>query len=233
MTKEPLILAIEDEQPIRSLLKTSLLAHGYAWEEASTAETGLSLGLSLKPDLVLLDLGLPDRDGLRLIEPLRVQSPIIVLSARGSEDDKVQALERGADDYLTKPFGEQELLARVRAVLRRGTPTESLLTFGPLHWDRTARRLFLEGEEVHLSPVEYRLFSAMALRPGRILTHSWLLQEVWGRRSDEMVHYVRIGVSGLRKKLERTGTQFLHTEVGSGYRFFGSYSSERPPSSTT
>jgi two-component system KDP operon response regulator KdpE len=226
VTKEPLILGIEDEPDLRAFLKSTLEGRGYAWAEAPTAEGGISLALSLRPDLVLLDLGLPDRDGMDILTLLGNLAPVVVLSARGREADKVAALEAGADDYLTKPFGPDELLARIKVVLRRaGTPVAAeaeVLTFDDLTWDRSGRRVFLAGEEIHLTPVEYRLFGVLALRPGRILTHSWLLREVWGRESPDLLHYVRIAVAGLRKKLEphSASTRFLHTEVGVGYRFF-------------
>jgi two-component system KDP operon response regulator KdpE len=226
MTKEPLVLIVDDEPDIRAFLGSSLGSRGYTWAEAASANEGISLALSLRPDLVLLDLGLPDRDGMDILHLLGNVAPVIVLSARGREADKVAALEAGADDYLTKPFGPDELLARIRVVLRRSgapvAPEAEVLTFDDLTWDRAGRRVFLAGEEVHLTPIEYRLFGVLALRPGRILTHPWLLREVWGRESPDLLHYVRIAIAGLRKKLEPTpaSTRFLHTEVGVGYRFF-------------
>jgi len=228
VTKEPLILVVDDEPAIRAFLRSSLAARGWASEEAATAETGLTLALSLNPDLVLLDLGLPDLDGVEVITRLRKTSrvPIVVLSARDQERDKVEALNAGADDYLTKPFGLDELTARIKVALRHrsgpASPDGPTQTFGPMTWDPAARRVFVAGEEVHLTPVEYRLLVVLAQSPGRILTHSRLLQEVWGLASLDSVHYVRIAMASLRKKLEHDpgNPRFIHTEVGTGYRFF-------------
>jgi two-component system KDP operon response regulator KdpE len=226
VTPRVLLLVIEDEAGIRDFLRTELGAAGFASEEAATGAQGLTLTESLQPDLVLLDLGLPDLDGLVVLARLRQRSnlPVIILSARGTERDKVKALEAGADDYLTKPFGAAELLARVHAVLRRAAPAlatvDQSVTVGPVVWDRSAHSVTLDGERMHLTPTEYRLFAALALQAGRVVTHHALLQEVWGRRSNEMLHYVRIGIAGLRKKLEPRpdSAQVLHTEVGVGYR---------------
>ncbi len=221
MTKEPLILVVDDEPSIRAFLRASLTSWGYACEEAATADTALSLAASLHPDLVLLDLGLPDLDGKEVAERLR-GTPVIVLSARDQEQEKVAALDAGADDYLTKPFGLDELGARIRAALRRRSPAmRGPVEFGGLTWDPDARRVFLDGAEVHLTPVEYRLFTVLASNPGRILTHGRLLQDVWGLSSLESAHYVRIAMAALRKKLERGQEQpgFIRTEVGTGYRF--------------
>ncbi|HTH14989.1 MAG TPA: response regulator [Spirochaetia bacterium] len=228
MTKEPLILIIDDEASIRTFLTNHLSAKGYACEEAATAEMGLTLAASLNPDLILLDLGLPDLDGQEVVLRLRQWGnvPLIVISARDQEAEKVRALEAGADDYLSKPFGLDELAARVRVALRHrsGTATVAGLPqkFGDLVWDAPSRRVFLAGAEVHLTPVEYRLLGVMVANPGRILTHRRLLEDVWGLRSTEFLHYVRIAIVGLRKKLEpKQGTaRFIHTESGTGYRFF-------------
>ncbi len=228
MTKEPLVLIVDDEAPIRAFLRANLTARGYVCEEAATAEMGLTLTASLNPDVVLLDLGLPDLDGQEVVLQLRKASqvPIIVISARAQEAEKVRALEAGADDYVGKPFGLEELAARIRVVLRRKTGSApaagTTQSFGDLLWDTDARRVFLAGGEIHLTPVEYRLLTVLASNPGRILTHRKLLEEVWGLKSTEFLHYVRIAMVGLRKKLEpRQGTtQFIHTEAGTGYRFF-------------
>ena len=228
MTKEPLILIIDDEEPIRLFLKTSLGARGYACEGAPNADLGLTLAASLNPDLILVDLGLPDRDGQFVVAELRKtgQVPIVVLSARDQEQDKVKALDAGADDYLTKPFGLDELAARIKVALRHrqgpGAMGDPVREFGALTWESVARRVFLAGNEIHLTPVEYRLLSVLARNPGRILTHSFLLKEVWGLSSLESVHYVRIAMASLRRKLERDpgDPEFIHTEVGTGYRFF-------------
>ena len=226
MTKEPLILIVDDEAPIRAFLKTNLTQRGYACAEAATAEMALTLAASLHPDLVLLDLGLPDLDGQQVVVKLRRagEVPIIVVSARDQESEKVKALEAGADDYLNKPFGLEELAARIKVVLRRvGVASgDTPKTFGALTWDPAAHRVFVGGQEAHLTPVEYRLLGVLASHPGRILTHGKLLEQVWGLHSNEFVHYVRIAMAGLRKKLEPdpSNPQFIHTEAGTGYRFF-------------
>jgi len=227
MTKEPLILIVDDEPGIRTFLKTNLTARGYACEEAATAEMGLTLAASLHPDVVLLDLGLPDLDGQDMVVRLRKLSQvrIVVISARSQEAEKVRALEAGADDYVAKPFGVDELAARIKVVLRRqagSEPSEPTRTFGELVWDTAARRVFLAGAEVHLTPVEYRLWTVLAGNPGRILTHRRLLEDVWGLTSTEFLHYVRVAMVGLRKKLEPSpgSARFIHTEAGTGYRFF-------------
>jgi two-component system KDP operon response regulator KdpE len=228
MTKEPLILIIDDEAPIRAFLRAGLTSRGYACEEAASADAGLTLAASLNPDLVLLDLGLPDLDGQVVVTRLRARGavPIVVLSARDQEQDKVKALDAGADDYLTKPFGLDELTARIKVALRHrqgpAGPSDPVQTFGDLTWDPAAHRVFVADQEAHLTPVEYRLLTVLARQPGRILTHAWLLKEVWGLSSLESVHYVRIAMAGLRKKLEADpgNPRFIHTEVGTGYRFF-------------
>lgn len=224
--KSELILVIEDDPRIRNFLKPALVSQGYVYEEACLAETGLSLAKSLHPALVLLDLGLPDYDGLELIPSLKNLCGIVVISARGQEAEKVKALELGADDYLTKPFGLAELLARIKVTLRhRGLaelPGQDIKHFGMLTIDTSLRRVFLETEEVHLSPIEYRLLLVLARSPGKILTHSFLLEQVWGRFSQEYSHYVRITMAKLRKKLEKNPLEprFIFTETGVGYRFF-------------
>jgi len=224
VTKEPLVLIVDDEPSIRTFLRVSLRERGYACEETGTGDTALSLAASLHPDLVLLDLGLPDLDGKTVTARLRSVSevPVIVLSARDQEREKVAALNAGADDYLTKPFGLEELNARIRAALRRRTPTEGPQRFDDLVWDATARTVTLGGKDVHLTPVEYRLLAVLAGNPGRVLTHERLLRDVWGLSSLESAHYVRIAMAALRKKLERQPgkPEFIHTEVGTGYRFF-------------
>jgi two-component system KDP operon response regulator KdpE len=227
MTKQPLILIVDDEDSIRAFLRTNLLARGYVCEEAATAEMALTLAASIKPDLVLLDLGLPDLDGQEVVQRLRKASqvPIIVISARTQEAEKVKALEAGADDYVAKPFGLDELGARVKVALRRRqkpASEESPQSFGGLLWDPAARRVHLAGTEVHLTPVEYRLLTVLFSNPGRILTHKTLLEAVWGLTSTEFLHYVRIAMVGLRKKLEPHpgAARFIHTEAGTGYRFF-------------
>lgn len=220
----PKILVVDDEAPVRRYLRTALQAHGY---EVLEAERGLDVVSRIQehqPDLVLLDLGLPDLDGLGVTAYLRpwCQLPIIVLSVRGREQDKVEALDAGADDYLTKPFGISELLARIRAALRRAekNPAPPILEFGSLQLDFSRRQLLREGSEVHLTPTEYELFSLMAREAGKVLTHRQLLRAVWGNAFEDEVHTLRVNISNLRKKIEENPARpaWLVTEPGVGYR---------------
>jgi two-component system KDP operon response regulator KdpE len=225
----PLILVIEDEPPIRRFLRASLRGEGYRLAEAETGQQGLSLAATQPPDLVILDLGLPDMDGLQIIEELRrwSQMPIIILSARDREQDKVVALDRGADDYLSKPFGVGELLARIRVALRHqarisGQPAGAAMRFnvGDLTVDLEARRVFVRGQEAHLTPIEYRLLSTFVQHAGKVLTHRFLLNEVWGPGHSEETHYLRVFTANLRRKLEvdPARPRYLLTEQGVGYR---------------
>lgn len=227
----PIVVVIEDEPQIRRFVRAALEAEGWQVHEAETAKKGLSEAGTRKPDLLVLDLGLPDGDGLDLIRDVRGWSgvPIIVLSARSDETDKIAALDAGADDYLTKPFGVGELLARVRANLRRprnaagdGSATEDdpLFCFGEVEIDRTARLVRRAGKEVHLTPIEYRLLSVLMANAGRVLTHRQLLREVWGPSHVDQSHYLRIYMGHLRQKLEVDPTQPQHllTETAVGYR---------------
>ncbi len=230
MADKPLFLVVEDDRSIRNILKAVLSTQGYGFVEAETGREALSLAASHVPDLVILDLGLPDMDGLGVIQGLRAwsQVPIIVISARGQERDKIAALDAGADDYLSKPFGMGELLARIRVSLRNrarlpawdGAPTAASFRVGDLKVDFEARRVFLGEEEVHLTPIEYTLMTVMARNAGKVLTHNYLLREVWGPGSGDQNHYVRIYMAGLRRKLERDQTRprYIFTEVGVGYR---------------
>ncbi len=230
MADKPLFLVVEDDRSIRNILKAVLSTQGYGFVEAETGREALSLAASHVPDLVILDLGLPDMDGLGVIQGLRAwsQVPIIVISARGQERDKIAALDAGADDYLSKPFGMGELLARIRVSLRNrarlpawdGAPTAASFRVGDLKVDFEARRVFLGEEEVHLTPIEYKLMTVMARNAGKVLTHNYLLREVWGPGSGDQNHYVRIYMAGLRRKLERDQTRprYIFTEVGVGYR---------------
>lgn len=221
------ILVIEDDPQIRRVLSTSLEAYGYEVFTASGGFAGLKLAQKHQPDLIILDLGLPDVDGLDLIRDLRSRAAqeILVLSARGMEDVKVKALDLGADDYLTKPFGMFELLARVRVALRRAhqdvKPEESVaLKSIDVTIDLTHRRVTRSGEEIHLTPIEFRLISTLVRHGGKILTHEQLLSEVWGRGHEENTQYLRIYLGGLRKKLEPNPAQpkALLTVPGVGYR---------------
>jgi len=226
-TTLPLILVIEDEAPIRKYLRVTLQTHGYRVEEASTGLEGLRVTRSAKPDVVLLDLGLPDGDGLERVKELRAESsvPIIVVSARGREEDKVLALDLGADDYLSKPFGTSELLARIRVVLRHsaalsGATPDPAFEVETLKIDFQSHMVWLAGAEVHLSPNEYALLVALARHAGKVMTHRQLLHEVWGGTASAQPHYLRVYMAGLRKKLEADPARphFLLTEPGVGYR---------------
>jgi two-component system KDP operon response regulator KdpE len=224
---KPRILLIEDDPQIRRFLRTSLGVQGYELIEAETGNDGLALAASQVPDVVVLDLGLPDLEGIEVIRRLREWSsmPIIILSARGQERDKVANLDAGADDYLTKPFGMAELLARIRVALRRKLPAEEgkpLPTFalGDLKVDFERRRGFRGQEEIHLTPIEYKLLSVLVKYRGKVVTHSQLLKEVWGPAYTGQNPYLRIFILNLRRKLEDDPTRpyYLITEPGVGYR---------------
>lgn len=220
------VLIIEDDPVIRRFVRSSLEAEGFEVFEADTAERGLVEAGTRQPDVLILDLGLPDRDGGEVIRDVRTWSrmPIIVLSARTLESEKVAALDAGADDYLVKPFGVPELLARVRAQLRRqtisGSEAASVFRFGEVSVDMIQRRITRSGEEIHLTPIEYRLLTALIRGHGRVLTHRQLMIDAWGPGYAERTHYLRIYMKQLREKLEKTPTQptFLLTETGVGYR---------------
>jgi two-component system KDP operon response regulator KdpE len=224
---QPLILLIEDEPQIRRFLRTSLGEHHYRLVEAETGKQGLTQASTQPPDLVILDLGLPDIDGLEVTRQLREWSavPIIVLSARGQEKDKVAALDLGADDYLTKPFGVGELLARIRVALRHAVKNgqaaqDATFTVHDLKVDLAARRVTVANTEVHLTPIEYRLLTTLIRHAGKVLTHSFLLKEVWGPPHVHETHYLRVFMASLRHKLEPDPArpQYLLTEQGVGYR---------------
>ncbi|HEY2824137.1 MAG TPA: response regulator [Gemmatimonadales bacterium] len=222
----PVILLIEDEPQMRRFLRTALESHGYRMVEAPTAREGLAHAAARSPDAVLLDLGLPDADGVELTGRLRewTDMPVIVISARGREEDKVAALDAGADDYLTKPFGVGELLARLRVALRHAVraqaPEDAVITIGDLKVDLAARQVFLRGAEVRLTPTEYKLLALLARDAGRVLTHRQLLKEVWGPNAVEHTHYLRVYMTQLRHKLEDDPTEprYFRTEPGVGYR---------------
>jgi len=226
MPTSPVILIIEDEPPMRRFLRATLRAQGYQAVEAGSAREGLAQAAGRNPDVILLDLGLPDADGLDTARALRELSraPIIVLSARGREYDKVAALDRGADDYLTKPFGVPELLARVRVALRRAAlpnaPAQAVFAVGGLRVDLLRRQVFREGAEVHLTPTEYKLLAALIREAGRVITHRRLLEEVWGANYVDQGHYLRVYMAQLRHKLEPDPSRprLLTTEPGVGYR---------------
>jgi two-component system KDP operon response regulator KdpE len=223
----PLILVVEDEPQIRRFVCAALEREGFRVVEAATAAGGLAIAAQAHPGVTVLDLGLPDRDGLAFIRDLRLWSkaPIVVLSARSAERDKVEALDAGADDYLTKPFGVAELLARVRAALRRSesTPVEStpVFRFGDATVDHLSHRVERAGTEIHLTPIEYRLLALLIANEGRVLTHRQMLLEVWGSVSLEAGAQLRVHVGNLRRKIEADPARPRHilTETGVGYRF--------------
>jgi two-component system KDP operon response regulator KdpE len=222
----PLVLLVEDEVPMRRFLRAALTARSFRVVEAASAREGIVAITASRPDVVLLDLGLPDADGIDVTRGLRewTDVPIIVLSARGRESDKVQALDAGADDYLTKPFGVDELLARMRVALRRSSrtdgPTSSVVVAGPLQVDLDKREVRSGGREMRLTPIEYRLLVCLARHPGRVLTHGQLVKEVWNGASGVEAHHVRVHMSELRKKIEEDPARpkILITEPGVGYR---------------
>jgi two-component system KDP operon response regulator KdpE len=223
----PVVLLIEDEPPMRRFISATLRAHDYHVVEAATAREGLAQAAGRNPDVVLLDLGLPDGDGLDVARAIRrsARTPIIVISARGQEHDKVTALDLGADDYLTKPFGVPELLARMRVALRHAAvsvnaPPEPVFEAGGVHVDLLRREVLRDHQEVHLTPTEYKLLAALVRHAGRVVTHRQLLSEVWGINYAEQTHYLRVYMTQLRHKLERDPARprLLATEPGVGYR---------------
>jgi two-component system KDP operon response regulator KdpE len=220
------ILVVDDEPQIRRALRTSLQAHGYEVETAGNGEDAVLAVAETAPDLVFLDLGLPDMDGTEVIRRMRAFSdvPVIVLSVRDRQADKVAALDAGADDYVTKPFGMEELLARLRAQLRRTRaeePAPPFLRFGDLQVDLARRLVTLRDEAVHLTPTEYALLEALVTNPGKLLTHQWLLQKVWGHGYGRATHYLRVYVRALRTKLgdAAAAPELILTEPGVGYRW--------------
>ena len=223
------VLVVDDEPQIRRALRTSLEAHGYEAESVGTGGEAVVGVADRPPDLVLLDLGLPDLDGTQVIARIRAfsQVPIIVLSVRESQRDKVAALDAGADDYVTKPFGMEELLARARVVLRRKAseePAPPILRSGDLEVDLAKQLVTRGGRPIHLTPTEYGLLEAMATNPGKLLTHQWLLRRVWGQGYGTETTYLRTYVRALRKKLgdDAAAPELIATEPGVGYRWVGS-----------
>ena len=221
------ILVVEDESEIRRVVRLILQAEGYEVFEADGVQRGRIEAGTRRPDMLVIDLGLPDGDGVDLIRELRQWSaaPVIVLSARSGEDDKIAALDAGADDYLAKPFGAGELLARIRAQLRRHlqhTPAgATLIEFGDVRVDLVRRVVERGGEPLHLTPIEYKLLTCLATQPDRVLTHPQLLKAVWGPGHAQDTHYVRVHMANLRKKIEADPSMPKHllTEAGIGYRF--------------
>ncbi|MBI1397500.1 MAG: two-component system response regulator KdpE [Betaproteobacteria bacterium] len=227
MTTRARVLVVEDERQIRRFVRVAVEEEDCDVAEAACVEAALLEASASRPDLVILDLGLPDGDGVDLIRDLRAWSdvPVLILSARSQEDDKIEALDAGADDYLTKPFGVGELRARVRALLRRHVGREGgpspVVEFGRVVVDLTRRLVTRDGEAVHVTPIEYRLLSILLTHPGKVLTQRNLLREVWGPARVESTHYLRVYVGHLRQKLEDDPAQPRHllTETGVGYRF--------------
>lgn len=224
-TVQPKILVIEDDPQIRKFLTITLTSHDYAVIPAETGGEGIRLATSVKPEAVLLDLGLPDMDGTEVIGSLRQWSklPIIVLSVRNKEEEKVKAFDLGANDYVTKPFGTAELLARIRAALRDAIVAqaeETEITIGDLHIDLMKRVVSLRGERIKLSPKEFNLLKVLAMNAGKLLTHKHLMKEVWGEAYTEDNQYLRIYIAQLRQKLEKDPArdQFIINEPGIGYR---------------
>ena len=225
MSQTSTLLVIDDEPQIRKFLRISLASQGYKVLEASTGAEGLSVAALNKPDLVVLDLGLPDMDGQQVLRELREWSvvPVLILSVRASEGEKVEALDSGANDYVTKPFGIQEFLARIRALLRQapaGEQVQSASIFGPLTVDLAFRRVLLEGVEVGLTRKEYAVLAQLARHPGRVITQQQLLKDIWGPTHIDDTHYLRIVVGHLRQKLadDPAAPRFIVTEAGVGYR---------------
>lgn len=224
-----LILVVEDDTSVRNLITTTLKAHGYRHQTAANGQTAILEASSYNPDIVLLDLGLPDMDGVEIIRKIRSWSnmPIIVISARSEDNDKIVALDAGADDYLTKPFSVEELLARLRVTQRRlaimqgGTQEEkSTFTNGKLMLDYGAGCAYMDGKELHLTPIEYKLLCLLSKHVGKVLTHTYITQEIWGRSWENDVASLRVYMATLRKKIESEPDmrQYIQTHIGVGYR---------------
>ncbi|MDQ0195286.1 response regulator [Paenibacillus wynnii] len=225
---KPLILVVEDDKPIRKLITTTLETQGYKYHTAETGESSILEAVSKQPDIIILDLGLPDMDGVDIIKKVRTWSnvPIIVVSARSEDRDKIQALDAGADDYLTKPFSVEELLARLRVTLRRIRydsdkllKDASLFTNGNLKIDYAAGCVWLDEEEIHLTPIEYKLLGLLAKNVGKVLTHNYILHEIWGHYTYD-IPALRVFMATLRKKIEKTPSKpkYIQTHIGVGYR---------------
>lgn len=222
------ILIVEDDAPIRNLIKTTLKAHDYRYTTAKNGNEAILEASSGNPDIILLDLGLPDIDGVEIIRTIRTWSdvPIIVISARSEDTDKIEALDNGADDYLTKPFSIEELLARLRVTQRRlanqsaALSNDSVFINGSLKIDYAAGCAFIDGEELHLTPIEYKLLCIMAKNVGKVLTHTYLTQKVWGSSWDNDIASLRVFMATLRKKIEsgKDSPQYIQTHIGVGYR---------------
>ncbi len=224
-----LILVVEDDAPIRNLITTTLKTRDYKYITATTGNEAIIASTSHNPDIILLDLGLPDIDGIEVIRQIRswCNTPIIVISARSEDNDKIEALDNGADDYITKPFSVEELLARLRVTIRRLSmlktdiyPNDSIFTNGALRVDYAAGCAYLNEEELHLTPIEYKLLCLLCKNVGRVLTHTYITQNVWGSSWDNDVASLRVFMATLRKKIEATpgSPQYIQTHIGVGYR---------------
>ena len=224
----PLILIVEDDAPIRNLITTTLKAHEYKYLTAQNGENAIMQASSHNPDIVLLDLGLPDIDGIEVIKKIRTWSemPIIVISARSEDNDKIEALDAGADDYLTKPFSVEELLARIRVTTRRlsvlhsAMQSDSLFTNGNLKIDYAAGCAYINDNELHLTPIEYKLLCLLSQNVGKVLTHTFITQKIWGAAWESNVASLRVFMATLRKKIEKEpdSPQYIQTHIGVGYR---------------
>lgn len=229
MELKPLILIVEDDKSICKFIKVSLETQGYKCEETKYGKTAISMALSMSPDIIVLDLGLPDIDGIDVIENLKdiSNAKIIVVSARGHERDKVEVLDAGADDYLTKPFGVSELLARIRVCLRNivkennfKLEEEEIFQVRDLKIDYEKRRIYIDNEEIHLTPIEYKLLVLMAKYAGKVLTHRFIINEIWGSYMESETQSLRVFMASIRRKIEKDPTQpqYILTEIGVGYR---------------
>lgn len=222
------ILVVEDDRPVRNLITTTLKAHDYRYIQAENGETAILEATSHNPDVILLDLGLPDMDGMEIIRKIRTWSnvPIIVISARSEDSDKIEALDAGADDYLTKPFSVEELLARLRvtqrrlAMLKLDSAAENVFVNGDLRIDYAAGCAYLKEEELHLTPIEYKLLCLLAQNVGKVLTHTYITQKIWGNSWENNIASLRVFMATLRRKLEATpgSPQYIQTHIGVGYR---------------
>ena len=224
------ILVVEDDSAVRNLITTTLETHDYRYIKAANGQTALMEASTHNPDIILLDLGLPDMDGIEVIKRIRTWSevPIIVISARSEDTDKIDALDSGADDYLTKPFSVEELLARLRVTQRRlasmknsGQQEESEFVNGELRIDFAAGSVFMNGEEIHLTPIEYKLLCLLAKNTGKVLTHTFITNKIWGSSFDSDIASLRVFMATLRKKLDKnsdSGQQYIQTHIGIGYR---------------
>ena len=226
MDNKPYILVVEDDRPIRNFITASLKAQGFNYIEADKGSEAIALSMSYNPDLIILDLGLPDIDGIEVVSKVREWSkiPIIIVSARENERQKIEALDKGADDYLTKPFGIGELLARIRVSLRHRTTnqTENKDTFKvkDLIVDFNKRKVMINNEQIHLTPIEYKIMALLCKYPGKVLTHNFIIHEIWGSAMGNETQSLRVFMASLRRNIEKNPAQpeYIYTEVGVGYR---------------